>query len=49
MAMINTCLAAPSVTGKEHRKIEPITKHLFPWQEKSIQLAQLNQSFEEEI
>ena len=37
IAMINTCLAAPSVTGKEHHTIEPITKHLFPWQEKLIQ------------
>ena len=24
----NTCLASPIVTGKGHRKIEPITKHL---------------------
>ena len=27
------CLATPSVTGWGHRKIEPITKHLFPLQE----------------
>ena len=45
----NTCLVVPIVTGKGHRKIEPITKHLFPWQEKSIQLAKPNQSFGEEI
>ena len=36
MATINTCLAAPSVTGKEHHTTEPITKHLFPWKEKQI-------------
>ena len=39
IATIHACLAAPFVTGKEHRTIKPITKHLFPWQEKSIQLA----------
>jgi len=27
MATINTCLAAPTVTGKGHRKIEPKAKH----------------------
>ena len=25
----NTCLAAPTVTGKGHRKIEPKAKHFF--------------------
>ena len=25
----NTCLAAPSVTGKAHRKIKPKAKHFF--------------------
>jgi hypothetical protein len=36
VATINPCLAAPSVTGKEHHEIEPTIEHLFPWQEKSI-------------
>jgi hypothetical protein len=36
VAMIYTCLAVPSVTGKHHREIEPAIEHLFPWQEKSI-------------
>ena len=38
-----------SVTKIEHHKIEPITKHLFQWQEKSIQLAKPNQNFGEYI
>ena len=38
-----------SVTGIEHRKIEPITKHLFPWQDKSTLLAKPNQWIGEEI
>ena len=28
MAKIQICVMSPSVTGIEHRKIEPITKHL---------------------
>ena len=33
---------SPSVTGIEHRKIEPITKRVFPLQDKSIYLAKPN-------
>ena len=37
------CVMSPSATEIEHRKIEPITKHLFPLQDKSIKLAKQNQ------
>ena len=38
-----------SVTEIEHRKIKPITKQLFPLQDKSIKLAKQNQIIKEEI
>ena len=40
---------SPSVTEIEHRKIKPITKHLFPLQDKSIKLAKQNRNIKEEI
>ena len=43
------CVMSPSVTKIEHRKIEPITKHLFPLQDKSIKLAKQNRNIKEEI
>ena len=32
-------VVSPPVTGIEHRKIEPTTRHLFPLQDKQIKLA----------
>ena len=38
-----------SITEIEHRKIEPITKHLFPLQGKKIKLAREKPNIREEI
>ena len=38
----NTCLAAPAVTGKGHRKIEPKAKHFSHW--KKDQSSRPNQT-----
>ena len=43
------CVTSPSVTEIEHCKIEPITKHIFPFQEKSIYFDKHNKSFGKEI
>jgi hypothetical protein len=37
------CGMSLSVTGIENHKIEPITEHLSPLQDKSIYLAKLNE------
>ena len=42
-------VTSPSITEIEHRKNEPITKHLFPLQDKSIKLAKQNPNIGEEI
>ena len=43
------CVMSLFVTEIEHRKIEPITKHLFLLQDKKIKLAKQNPNIGEEI
>ena len=49
IATIAACLVAPSVTGKEYRKIEPITKHLFTLQDKQIKVSKQKPNIGEQI